>query len=140
MKTISMMMMSLVVMALSLTSCSKSVDSPAGEFAQCLNDMASKVSSCKDYDDLAKLDEEGGAALSKFTDEQYANYELTQADKDCLKDAFKTFTKATLKAIGKITEQEIPESTVQQTISVLDNAVENSSTLGEVYQTAMRGI
>jgi hypothetical protein len=132
MKTISMMMMSLVVMALSLTSCSKSVDSPAGEFAQCINEMTDKFADCKDMADLQKLAQESTNVFDKFQDAKYTDYTLTDADKDCLKDALNSYAKVLIKVMGEIYNEKIPDGALEQAQEMSNRMIDNSTTLGDI--------
>jgi hypothetical protein len=132
MRKISFLMMSFILAALSLASCSSKT--PVEEFAQAIRDISDKMKDCKTVEEIQKFAEDNSGAFDKFKEPAYADYVLTQEDKDSLISAYKYYTQNLIDVFSNVYGEEVPESAKEDAIMMISDLIGKCKTLGDVIK------
>lgn len=105
--------------------------------ADAFNDMAKEVEKCTSINDLENLDFSGIGMKTGADDidDSCKDYELTSADKSKLKKSFHNFYDAVVDKMvdfmGGLISRDDLEKQMDAMLTVYNNAVDNSDTLGD---------
>lgn len=135
MKTIkSVLGLALIAIMFTLGSCGKKAGNPVEEFAASINKIAQQVKSFNSENDFEKIQPEMEAADKIVIDN--ADYELTDNDRQTLKDALRNYYRATVSKTFEITKEEISEDQIDMIVNLGLLAIDNINTLGQLNEAS----
>ena len=126
--------LALAVMVMALTSCGNKAGNPAEEFAAYLDKIAGQVKSYNSETDFEKIQPEMEAADKIVTDN--ADYELTDNDRQAIKDALGNFYRTTMSKSFELANQQVSEGQLDMMVNMITSSIDNIKTLGELNNTA----